>query len=183
MIIKTKEQLQKYLSDKSAPYDVFQIARDIGIKVTDDLDWDKLGNDGQIYLNDKDQPEIWINPTSNINRRTFTLAHELGHLFNDVLPDIEKFKSQDPIFDDYKTLQRNGNTDRKEVLANKFAAELLMPIKDINKIGADVIDKYQKKYGKGKRVPKDKFIIKMAVLFKVSKNTTRFRLKNIGLFE
>jgi len=109
--------------------------------VIDDLDWDKLGYDGMIYLNKENEPEIWINPIKPLNRQKFTLAHEIGHLANDVLPHLDKFK--DPIRDDYTTLQRGGYHSFKEINANKFAAQLLMPKDMILKNGLEVLEQYK----------------------------------------
>lgn len=108
------------------PFDPFRIAELMGVKVKTDLDLEKISNDGMIYLNEKGKPEIWINPIQPPRRQVFTLSHELGHLVYRVLPNIDRFK--DPIEDNYSTLYRNGTRGAQETLANKFAANLLMPV-------------------------------------------------------
>lgn len=178
--ITTKEDLLVLLNTKTIPHNPFEIAKEIGINVVSDINWDRLGYDGEIYLNDNSEPEIWINPTNNINRQNFTLSHELGHLFNDVIPNIDKFK--DPIYDDYTTLKRNGDQNIKEFKANRFASELLMPLDDINTIGEEFIISYQKEFNVVK-VPTDKFINKMAIKFNVSESAMKYRLVNLGIIK
>ncbi len=66
---------------------------------------------------------IHLNPDMPPNRRVFSLAHELGHLFVHMgYPDPERWSS----VSDYTPLKREGYTD-EELEANEFAAGLLMP--------------------------------------------------------
>lgn len=64
------------------------------------------------------------------NRRTFTIAHELGHLFLHmgfkITPDV--WKNQDQT-----TYARFGRTEQ-EYQANEFAAALLMPQQEYKKV-------------------------------------------------
>ncbi|WP_315508591.1 ImmA/IrrE family metallo-endopeptidase [Campylobacter showae] len=156
------------------PFDPFEIARLMGVSVKNDLDLDKIDNDGMIYLNDNGEPEIWINPMQPPKRQIFTLAHELGHLVYHVLPNIDKFK--DPIEDNYSTLYRNGTRNSQETLANRFAANLLMPVFSMS----DVIDDFFEKAG-GKQNLTRKNVIDMLVgRFSVSKDAIIVRLKQLG---
>lgn len=156
------------------PFDPFEIARLMGVSVKNDLDLDKIDNDGMIYLDDNGEPEIWINPMQPPKRQIFTLAHELGHLVYHVLPNIDKFK--DPIEDNYSTLYRNGTRNSQETLANRFAANLLMPVFSMS----DVIDDFFEKAG-GKQNLTRKNVIDMLVgRFSVSKDAIIVRLKQLG---
>jgi Zn-dependent peptidase ImmA (M78 family) len=156
------------------PFDPFKIAKQIGIQVKINLDWEKFGYDGEIYLNEDKQPEIWINPEKHINRQNFTLAHELGHLVYDVLPEIDKFK--DPIFDDYNTLKRDGRRHPKEYRANLFASQLLMPTESFNIEGNKLIKQYRSTNGEGVLMNAEDFIKVMAVKFNVSKDAVKWRM-------
>lgn len=75
----------------------------------------------------KDQFEtdriISVNENESNKRRRFTVAHELGHFLFDFTPDTIQF---------YNAFERDHDMhdDEKEILASRFAAELLMP-KDI----------------------------------------------------
>ena len=70
---------------------------------------------------------IGINDSDNLRRQRFTLAHELGHYFlhdrSDVFFDTGAGQLRLMARDD---LSKEG-TDFREVEANLFAAELLMP--------------------------------------------------------
>ncbi|WP_201353846.1 ImmA/IrrE family metallo-endopeptidase [Hydrogenimonas urashimensis] len=160
------------------PVDPYLIAEKIGIKVDESLDWDKLTYDGEIYLSKTGCPEIWINPTDHINRRKFTLAHEIGHLVYDVIPNIDKFK--DPIKDDYTTLRRGATRDLKEVVANRYAANLLMPETMIIDIGSKILEEYRESEKKEK-IPRDLFIKIMAKKFEVSEQAMEIRLKTLNI--
>jgi Zn-dependent peptidase ImmA (M78 family) len=171
--------LLKTLNITTPPVDPFELAKKIGIKVNENLDWNRLHYDGEIYLNEEKKPEIWINPTDHINRQRFTLAHELGHLVNDVLPHLDKFK--DPIRDDYKTLKRGANYDLKEMRANKFAAAILMPKDMLIEVGSKIIEEYNEE--KKEKMPIDILIKILSNKFEVSEQAMEYRLKNLGLIK
>jgi Zn-dependent peptidase ImmA (M78 family) len=59
--------------------------------------------------------EIWYDDSVVLGRQRFTMAHELGHLM------------LHPLGLDYRAIHSAGSKDRKEVEADQFAAELLMP--------------------------------------------------------
>ena len=149
---------------------IIQIRLDIDIDET--LDWDKLALDGSVYLKNG-YPEIWINKTMSETRQNFTLAHELGHIVNDILPNIEKYDT--PINDNYETLYRGKISSTMEIKANNFAAQLLMP--------SIFIDKEAKKL-----IQADDFngltikqvIQRMADRFRVSYDAMKWRLVNLG---
>ena len=175
--IKDLDSFKNHIKDQKAPIDPFKLAKEIGITINNKMTWEKLGYDGEIYLNDKNEPEIWINSTMHQNRQNFTLAHEIGHLYNDVLPNIENF--QDPIKDDYTTLRRSNNWDQKEMKANKFAANLLMPVDEIKRIGKETIEMYQAEHN-NQKISIDLLVNKLAQQFQVSEEAMKYRLINIG---
>ena len=168
------KDILKELNLTEPPFDPFEIARLMDVSVKNNLDLDKISSDGMIYLNDNGEPEIWINPMQPPKRQIFTLAHELGHLVYHVLPNIDKF--QDPIEDNYSTLYRNGTRNSQETLANRFAANLLMPVFSMS----EVIDDFFEKAG-GKQNLTRKNVIDMLVgRFSVSKDAIIVRLKQLG---
>lgn len=164
----------KELNLTEPPFDPFKIAELIGVSVKNDLDLDKISNDGMIYLDEKGKPEIWISPMQPPKRQIFTLAHELGHLVYHVLPNIDKFK--DPIEDTYSTLYRNGARNSQETLANRFAANLLMPVFSMS----DVIDDFFEKAGGKQNVTRRSVIDMLVGKFSVSKDAVIVRLKQLG---
>ena len=123
---KTPYEILDLLEMKEPPFNPFTIAQKLGINVVKDLDLDKIDTEGQISVDERGEPIIWINPLKNENRQRFTLAHELGHLANDILPSIEN-----PIIDSYETLYRSNTYGGIETRANQFAAKLLMPLRQI----------------------------------------------------
>lgn len=107
---------------------------------------------------------IVVNSAHHPNRQRFTLAHELAH---HVLHEAYLTKN---VHVDTAVLQRNEKssegTDGKEVEANTFAAELLMPKALLKAFGrVDVND--------------DAKIAEIARQFKVSPTAMAIRLENI----
>jgi len=160
----------KTLKLETPPFDPFEIASLMGVKVDTSLDWEKIRDikDGHIYIKD-DKPVIWINPLRPKNRQKFTLAHELGHLVYDVLPNMDTC-------DKLPSLQhyRNDNCGAKETRANKFAAGLLMPIFAIKDIVYDISDKKPK-------ATLDDYIDAATSIFEVSRQAVIVRFKSLGI--
>lgn len=79
---------------------------------------------------------IWINSLHHPNRQRFTLAHEIGHhvLHEEILLG--------GVHVDKGTLRRDTvsstGTETKEIEANAFASQLLMPNADIARLGEDL---------------------------------------------
>lgn len=124
-IINKAKQLLKQFGEQSAPIDVENICKKLGILfIEKELDDNVSG----FLLFKGPQPYIVINTNhKTTGRRRFTIAHELGHfllhknqhvhVLNDDLISIIKFR------DETSTL----GVDVEEIEANRFAAELLMP--------------------------------------------------------
>ena len=120
---------------------------------------------------------IFINPfeNSHINRRRFTIAHELGHFF------LHKDSTPDGFTDTTRTMSRTASYwDRVESEANDFAARLLMPENFILSEGNKVIEKFKKFYNQD-LIPKDYFISEIAQIFNVSVQAMTYRLKNLDI--
>ncbi len=112
------------LQIKGAPIPVDYIAERRGIHVRRIKLEDGLS--GMIFLKDS-QPIVVINANHHRNRQRFTLAHEIGHFelhMHDIGSEIHVDKK-------FYALARDANSsmgfDRKEIEANRFAAELLVP--------------------------------------------------------
>lgn len=138
---------------RSAPVDVVEIAKTLGVEVQETPAEDDLS--GFLYRDRKrNSAIIGVNADHHPNRRNFTAAHELGHYllhdFHDVHVDRE-----------FKVWLRDGasskGTDLEEKEANLFAAELLMPVhflkRDVEEIGTidlmdeEVLQELGAKYG------------------------------------
>lgn len=162
--------LRQKLDMVTPPFDPFEVARRLGIEVSDTITWDKLEISGLITRKKK-KVTIWVNPYDPEVRRRFTLAHELGHYVNDILVDGENEVSDTP-----ETLYRNGSDDPKEVRANNFAAELLMPTVIVLEKAFELI-----KQAPSETMFAADLVAKLAVIFKVSKPAMTIRLKRLGL--
>ena len=145
------------------PVNVIRIAHFLGIKVYGDI----LPDDISGILDVRSEPVILINKSQVSCRQRFSIAHELGHFQLHHLMGI--------IHVDKKSYYRNeksaGGLDEMEIMANKFAAELLMPEKELR----DELDKHDD------FIDTDVDIIaEMARKFEVSTTAMSFRIQNLG---
>ncbi len=144
--------------------DIDDVVREIGGVVKEN---DRLSeySDGCIRK-DGESFEIVVSQQQPKNRRNFTVAHELGHLFLHMgyKIDPDKWSNQQ------NTYYRKGNSI-EEYEANEFAAALLMPKKMYKKI--------MDKYTEGNYV----YTSKVADEFNVSVNAASNRGKWLGYLQ
>ncbi|QDW99048.1 ImmA/IrrE family metallo-endopeptidase [Staphylococcus agnetis] len=96
---------------------------------------------GYSIVNKNGSPEIVINANESLVRQRFTMAHEFGHIIMhwDWLDNQDKGLDKDKyeiLF--RKSLNKNINSSLKEIQANEFASELLLPHKLLKGIIGDV---------------------------------------------
>jgi Zn-dependent peptidase ImmA (M78 family) len=108
------------------PVDVEKLALAIGAEIRkDDFDGSLSG----FAFQKRGSKFIGVNSSEGEQRQRFTIAHELGHLF--------LHKQSSVSYDTGMMLLRDSHssdgTDFKEIEANRFAAELLMPEESIRK--------------------------------------------------
>lgn len=154
-----REILKKFGSE--LPTAVEKIARDCGIRVEklpldDELSGMSFVKDGAAV--------IVVNMSHHPNRQRFTIAHELGHHI------LHKDYLINNVHVDKAVLRRDGvssrGTESKEVEANAFAAELLMPLSQVEPYrDVDINDEGQ--------------LIEVARKFKVSTSAIAIRISNI----
>ena len=121
-IEKRAERVLAMAGVETAPVPVERVARSLGIKVkrTD------LGDDcSGVLVRNGNRAVIGVNSQHSVNRRRFSIAHELGHF------DLH---SGDTYIDrgyrvHFRDLESGSGTKREEMEANAFAAALLMPAK------------------------------------------------------
>ena len=79
-----------------------------------------------IYM-DRETPIIGVNSHHHVNRRRFTVAHELGHLIlhRKALAGRVHVDRRFPVL--MRDSAAASGLDPREIEANQFAAELLMP--------------------------------------------------------
>jgi Zn-dependent peptidase ImmA (M78 family) len=108
----------------SAPVRVDEIAEGRGITVRMMPLEDELS--GMIFVRDE-VPIIVVNSLHHPNRQRFTLAHECGHFelhMSDIGTQVHVDKK---LFVFARDASSSQGFDRKEIEANRFAAELLVP--------------------------------------------------------
>lgn len=161
-IIALAEDILDQFGQHKREVDVDRIAEGLGVAVVRG----PLGEStsGVIYREGR-HTKIGINNAQSPVRQRFTLAHELGH--------FHIHKDQALWVDSHAMFRSNSSVgDPREVEANHFAAELLMPrrlLKDV-------------------QVPQDErkadmLIRKLAKEFNVSVPAMSFRLLNLQLIE
>ena len=108
---------------------------------------------------DRQKRNIFAHKAASIERKTFTVAHELGHHF------LHKEKQKDVMW--RQTFQQIGHEERGlEREANRFAAALLMPEHLVREVWDGLMRKD---------------VVTMARTFGVSNTAMRYRLQQLGL--
>lgn len=123
---------------------------------------------------DSDNNIINVNPLEPEYRQRFTIAHELGHAISG--HDGISYRTQS--LDKYSNVIERS----KEVLANQFAAELLMPKKLLIILIMDIIknEGWDKNNLDSSQIS---FLIKqVARKTNVSEISLKYRIKNLRLF-
>jgi Zn-dependent peptidase ImmA (M78 family) len=146
--------LRKHWLGKSIPVKPEEIARNEGVKVAY-IDAASADISGE-YLINQGEPTILFNRFHSSVRQRFTIAHELGH----------HILKHGPRYRDTENSILNITGDPIETSANRFAAELLMPIFSVSTL---VVDQGVTS------------LSELASSFEVSEQAMKFRLKNLGL--
>lgn len=111
------------------PIDVEQIAQNLNVQVkVKELPPSVAG----FIIKEASEPfpVIYVNSGDGSQRRRFTIAHELGHYF-------QNRDSEEIAYVDNRDELASTGTDPKERWCNAFAAELLMPESVIKKYWAE----------------------------------------------
>ncbi|TLY30823.1 MAG: ImmA/IrrE family metallo-endopeptidase [Nitrospirae bacterium] len=152
---------------RKPPIPIESIARNLDIKLQFEPFEGKDDISGMLFRND-DHTIIGVNSAHASTRQRFTIAHEIGHL---LLHRGKLFVDTSVKFRDAKS---SLATDRGEIEANAFAAELLMP--------SDMIHlEVQKKLGKNPTHSMQSLIEEMSESFGVSQQAMEYRLANLGI--
>lgn len=156
-----------------APVAVEVIAGNEGIKVSYE-DFDNVDNISGMLYRDEKQAAIAINSGHHSNRQRFSIAHELGHYFlhtGELFVDrIDRVNATRHFRNERSSLA----VDRKEIEANTFAANLLMPKSFVHAEISKILEEKPSITG-------DELIDKMSVLFEVSSAAMTYRLENLGI--
>jgi len=162
-------QLLNRLGIQSAPIPVERIAKALSAQVRFSPFDDELS--GMIYVKDG-VPIIGVNSLHHPLRQRFTIAHELGHLelHREMIETAVHVDKDFPT--NFPALMRDPKsatgTERVEIEANEFAAELLMPEALI----------VQALAGKQFDIEDSRPIEELAKRFRVSKQALEYRIRN-----
>ena len=172
------ERLLKDLALWDVPINLDKICESLGVIYSSKM---RFGDEhsGEIKVDEDKNIHVWVNPLDHPNRMRFTLAHEIGHLINDILPNFEKLKISE-FTDTQESLKRDGRQHPEEYRANDFAARLLMPEALVIERGKQLLDDLKAKEGKDK-ISADLFVKELAKIFLVFEQEMSRRLKNIGV--
>lgn len=109
--------------------DIDEVVRKMEGAVIEDPSIDGF-SDGKIRKSGSDGFEIAVSPFQTEERRNFTIAHELGHLFLHMgfQTNEERWNMQDNV-----RYYRNGSSEL-EYQSNEFAAAFLMPEEEYKKV-------------------------------------------------
>jgi Zn-dependent peptidase ImmA (M78 family) len=151
-----RQRYQALFADPELPVPVHEIAEDLlGLRVVDDGELGAVS--GALYPAAR---EIVLNAAEGESRRRFTLAHELGHWICHCAAGRDQ-----PVFCRERDLSQAS--DRAlEREANVFAAELLMPERELRAAFARAAD-----------------VRELAEVFAVSPLAMQWRLYSFGLID
>lgn len=151
------------------PVPVEQIARIAGAVVSyQPFDSDDIS--GLLYRSAESAPVIGVNSANAKVRQRFTIAHELGHLH---LHAGHSLILERQMHVNFRDATSATTSNREEVEANQFAAELLMPRNLLEKSLASLLA--------GRPLPDAAIVAKLAQRFEVSRQAMEYRLVGLGL--
>jgi Zn-dependent peptidase ImmA (M78 family) len=163
------EQLIERFNIMTPPVDAKGIAKRLGLPVlSSDLGEDVSG----LLISDGDHSCIAVRNNDPVVRQRFTIAHEIGHfLLQHQLEKGEHVHVDRGNFISKRGLRSAAGIDPKEIEANQFAANLLMPAvllrQAISELRRDVL--------------LDQHVQLLADTFQVSEQAMTIRLDTLGL--
>jgi len=125
IIKKRAVEVLRQVGVDEAPVPVEECARSIGAIVRYQPFEGSVS--GMVHRVSDNKAIIGINSLHPENRKRFSIAHEIGHLLlhDDRELYLDEFEQQSII--GFRDLKSSLGVDEKEIEANQFAAELLMP--------------------------------------------------------
>jgi len=122
---------------------------------------------GMVHRASDGRAVIGVNSIEPLTRRRFTIAHELGHL---LLHKDSEFHVDERYPIGFRTDLSAQAVDDREIEANQFAAELLMPLSFLREdLGSLPLD-----------IETEEFITKLARRYEVSVQAMTIRLSSKG---
>ena len=147
---------QKY-AVQLEPFDVIEFGKALGLEVKES-DTMPARVSGLITKIDG-KYVICVNKSESIQRKRFTVAHEIGHYL------LHSDQFGDGLVDSVDSLNRDGRAHAIEYEANDFAANLLMPERRFRMLWEDQTSS----------------VVVIATFFLVSDSAVMIRAKSLGL--
>ncbi len=166
-----KYQAEKLLSEHSVQnetgsVDVNEICHKLGFIVTSK---EIQSNVSGIAISDNSRKYVIVNPNESPERQRFTIAHELGHHILHEWRLLSIDSDPEMLF---RKMEQSSEYDPIEIEANSFAANLLMPEKDIT---------HWFKHLKNKSHSDQEVVAVLAKIFLVSRKAMSYRMENLKL--
>ncbi|KAF6589137.1 ImmA/IrrE family metallo-endopeptidase [Cronobacter sp. EKM101R] len=149
--------LDAFWCGRGFPVDPAKIANEMGLDVF--ITYLPAKVSGALIKQRDQDPAIFLNGDDNKVRQRFSCGHELGHYIARQADQSDEYE-----YVDLRGEAASNGTHPDEIFANRFSAELLMPVDEVKKLHAEGNPSYI-----------------MAHYFGVSDDAMRFRLKNLGL--
>lgn len=171
------EQLLAQVGVDAPPTPVDRMAAALGVQIV----YKSFQGDtsGLLIHRPNGRKTIGVNTFHSATRQRFTIAHELGHailhLKNAPLdrPEVVIDKPREMLFRDRRS---SAATDRREIEANAFAAELLMP-------GSMIEKAFRQHLSRSPSDSTESLVKSLATLFRVSPQAMSYRLVNLDLID
>lgn len=148
------------LSIRKAPVDVEKVAEHLGIKISFAPSEEYSG---MLLRKTEGQVLMGINSNEPKTRMRFTIAHEIGHYL---------FDKGNAVSIDYRSTFQLIDKPTKEIRADLFAANLLMPKKFLTIDFEKVSSKFS-----------EEDLTEIAKKYQVSKDAMKYRLANLRLIK
>lgn len=164
---KAEGKARELLTDTGAgvPVDVESVAASLGLSV---VDQDLESPVSAMLVVKNGHGVIGVNANHHPNRRRFSLAHEIGHYLLH-REQATVFVDAAPVF--FRDDTSSAGTERQEVEANAFAAELLIPTASLReRVEQQALDPYD-----------DAAVHRLARAFGVSAQALTIKLVRLGL--
>ncbi|BCE02406.1 ImmA/IrrE family metallo-endopeptidase [Marinicellulosiphila megalodicopiae] len=149
-----------YWDIEKFPVDPVSIGQKLGIRIVDAVLPEDIA--GALLKKIGEGPIIMLHGKDPINRKRFTLAHELGHYVHRL--ERGHFDDQEIDHVDHRNQDSRKGSDEEEISANRFAASLLMPAQKVKSLCKHKVDVYQ-----------------LSEFFKVSTSAMKYRLNTLEI--
>lgn len=161
------KKLLKGCDITKAPVSVEELAKHLGVTINYEPFKEDLSG---VLVKDKKRTVIGVNSSHPKTRQRFTIAHEIGHFV---------LNHEGQLFVDKMVMKRDGRSsqaiDIKEIDANGFAAEILMP-------ETIVLESVSRLHSNKPNYSTGDLIEELAEEFQVSPQAMEYRLTNLGIF-